>query len=186
MTGGNGTKRAGAKEAIAALAVFGLVVGAGLIAAWYLSFARAGPSPALYASRIGPAGQVIPAGELVFDGVHFTCGRHPTVFNPGFSGYGAAFFGFILLNPGRFALLPLGVKRFAYAHECGHQYVGYSEIDADCYAVKRGQRDGWLDPASLEEVCAFFSRSKGTALHLPGLQRCAAIRLCYRKNSAVH
>ncbi len=177
---GHGTVTAAAK----AIAVFGLICGAGLVSAWYLTFIAAGPSPALYAAHIGPQSRLVRPGELVFDGQHFGCGDHPTVLFPGFPDYGAAFFGFILLNPDRFAELPLSVKRFAYAHECGHQFVGYSETGADCYAVKRGLREGWLDPESLQEVCAFFSRSKGTPFHLPGPQRCAAIRACYRANSS--
>ena len=171
------------KGTIAAVAGMALVAAGGLLSAAYLRFVFAGPTPSLYVAHHGQA-RAVAAGELMFDGEAFTCGRHPTVYNAGFADYGAAFFGFIVLNPDRFTLLPLSVKRFAYAHECGHQYVGYSEPDADCYAVKRGIARGWLDAASLEEICAFFSRSKGTALHLPGPQRCASIRVCYQKQKA--
>jgi hypothetical protein len=166
------------KAAARALAALALICTAFLGFAWFLRFHFAGPSPALYAAR-NASSRVVPAGEVAFDGEHFECGRRATVFNPGFSDYGAAFFGFVIINPDRFARLPLAIKRFAYAHECGHQFVGYSELDADCYAVKSGLAQGWLDRQALEEVCAFFSKSKGTALHLPGPERCAAIRSCY-------
>lgn len=166
---------AGAFGAIASVAAAGLLVSA------YLRFVFAGPTPDLYVAHNAPTARRVTAGDLSFNGVSFTCGRFPTVFNPKFADYGAAFFGFIVLNPDRFGLLPLSVKRFAYAHECGHQYVGYSEAGADCYAVKQGLGTGWLDAASVEEICAFFSRSKGTALHLPGPQRCSAIRACYQR-----
>ncbi len=169
------------KSTIEALAALTAVVAIGLVLAWVLRFSFAGPSPEAYAALTGSAARLIPAGELAFGSENLSCGRYPTVFNPAFSDYGAAFFGFTVLNPDRFRLLPPSMKRFAYAHECGHQYVGYSELGADCYAVKRGLAQGWLDPASLEDVCAFFSKSKGTALHLPGPQRCAAIRVCYRR-----
>jgi hypothetical protein len=170
------------KSAARALAAVGLICAAFFAVAWLLRFHFAGPSPALYAARHPPA-RFVPAGEVAFDGERFECGRRATVFNSGFSDYGAAFFGFVILNPDRFARLPAAMKRFAYAHECGHQFVGYSELDADCYAVKRGLAQGWLGPQALEEVCAFFSKSKGTALHLPGPERCAAIRSCYARQT---
>jgi hypothetical protein len=170
------------KRAARALAAVGLVCAAFIALAFFLRFHFAGPSPALYAARHAPAARYIAAGEVTFDGERFECGRRATVFNSGFSDYGAAFFGFVILNPDRFARLPLAMKRFAYAHECGHQFVGYSELYADCYAVKRGLAQRWLDPQALDDICEFFSKSKGSALHLPGPQRCAAIRACYAKN----
>lgn len=163
-----------------ATAAIGLVICAGLAASWYLRFMFAGPTPAEYAAKAGPATRIVPAGQLSFDGESFVCAGYPALLNAGFPDYGAAYFGFIILNPDRFQTLPISLKRFAYAHECGHQYVGYSEAAADCYAVKSGLARGWLDANSLQEICAFFSKSKGTALHLPGPQRCAAIRACYR------
>jgi hypothetical protein len=170
------------KRSVLTLAAVGLVCAASLAVAWFLRFNFAGPSPELYAAHHAGS-RIAPAGEAVFDGERFECGRRATVYNPAFADYGAAFFGFVILNPDRFAKLPLAVKRFAYAHECGHQYVGYSELNADCYAVKRGLRERWLESQSLEEICAFFSRSKGTALHLPGPRRCEAIRLCHSKQT---
>jgi hypothetical protein len=164
------------------LAAFAAILALGLVFAWYLRFVFAGPTPEAYIARFAPNARVIASGSLMFEGESFRCGAHPTVFHTGFSDYGAAYFGFIVLNPDRFASLPRGVKRFAYAHECGHQYVGYSERDADCYAVKKGIAESWLGEASLEELCTFFSKAKGTALHLAGPQRCAEIRKCYRQH----
>jgi hypothetical protein len=160
------------------IAAMAFVITMGLIASWYLRFVFAGPTPAEYVAN-HPGTKLVPEGQLSFDGEAFVCGRHPAVFVRNFEDYGAALFGFIILNPERFQTLPLAVKRFAYAHECGHQFVGYSETGADCYAVKRGLKDGWLDAGTLEEICAFFSKSKGGAFHLPGPQRCAFIRACY-------
>jgi hypothetical protein len=173
------------RRTITSIAAIAAVAALGLVATWYLRFVFAGPTPEAYISRIGPSARFVRAGELVFEGERFTCGGHPTVLHSSFPDYGAAFFGFIVLNPDRFALLPPSVKRFAYAHECGHQYVGYSELDADCYAVKSGLAHGWLNQTSLEDVCAFFLKAKGTALHLAGPQRCAAIRTCYRERSGM-
>lgn len=155
-----------------------LSCGIGLGAAFVLRLNFAGPTPEEYIARQAST-SLVPAGALEFDGRRFTCGGLPTVLNTGFNDYAAAFFGFLIVNPDRFAKLPVTVQRFAYAHECGHQVVGYSEVDADCYATRLGRKEGWLDAAAMEEVCSFLLKSKGSALHLPGPQRCAAIRRCY-------
>ncbi len=155
------------------------VLAVGLICAWYLRLVFARSTVDAYVARYQASATVFAPGTLSFDGEAFQCAKTPAVLNRAFPDYGAAYFGFIILNPVRFETLPMPVKRFAYAHECGHQYVGYGEAAADCYAVKRGIHQGWLTPAALNEVCDFFSRSKGTAFHLPGPQRCAAIRGCY-------
>jgi len=159
--------------------VFAVLV-AGFVISWYLRLTVAGPTPAEYVA-VKSTATIIEPGKLVVDGETFRCAHYPTVLNPAFPEYGAAYFGFILLNPERFATLPRSLQRFAFAHECGHQYVGYSEVAADCYSVRRGLADKWLDATSLEEICAFFTKSKGTAFHLPGPQRCAAIRACYSR-----
>ena len=127
----------------------------------------------------GAAVSRIPAGELAFDGQTFRCGRFSAVLNPALDDYGAAYFGFILVNPLRFATLPLTLKRFAYGHECGHQYVGYNEGEADCYAIRRGKQEGWLDARALDDICDFISRSKGDAVHAYGARRCAMMRHCF-------
>ena len=167
-------------RALASFLAIGSVLAAGLTLAWYLQFVFAGPSASLYVEKIGPGAKLIPAGQLNFDGESFSCGALPTVLQPGFQDYGAAYFGFIILNPERFSTLPVTLKRFAFSHECGHQFVGYSETAADCYAVGRGLRDGWLGRESLEEICSFFVKSKGSVFHLPGPLRCSAIRECYK------
>lgn len=166
------------------LATFAAILALGLLAAWYLRLLFAGPTPSAYIAHSAPGAYAVPAGALAFDGVSFRCGDYPAVLHPTFSDYGAAFFGFIVLNPDRFASLPLGVKHFAYAHECGHQYVGYSERDADCYAVKKGLSESWLSRTTLDAICAFISKAQGTALHLAGPQRCAEIRRCFERHSS--
>ena len=148
----------------------------------WLQFAYAHPTAEEYLAHLedGKA-KLIPAGTLSYDGQPFECGRFPTVLNAGLDDYGAAYFGFIILNPKRFEQMPLTLKRYAYAHECGHQYVGYDEGEADCYAVRRGRAEGWLDVAAMDEICAFISRSKGDGVHALGTRRCAMMRQCFAR-----
>ena len=116
----------------------------------------------------------------MIDGQRMRCGRRPTVMNPKFDSWGGAYPGFVILNPERIKDLPTPVKLYVYAHECGHQFVGRSEEAADCFAVKRGRRYGWLDQDGLEDICTFISKLKGTWNHPPGPVRCEKMRVCYR------
>jgi hypothetical protein len=145
-----------------------------------LQFAYAHPTVEEYLAHVGDGkAKLVPAGALIYDGAQFECGRFPTVLNASLNDYGAAYFGFILLNPARFEQMPLTLKRYAYAHECGHQYVGYDEGEADCYAVRRGRAEGWLDTKAMDAICAFISRSKGDGVHALGKRRCAMMQQCF-------
>lgn len=161
---------------------FVLLLASGAGAVWLLQQRFAVPTPAEYLAKAGPDATFIPAGALRFEGESFACGRFPTVLNAKLDDYGAAYFGFILLNPARFETLPLILKRYAYAHECGHQYVGYDEGEADCYAVRRGRQEGWLDAGGMDAICDFISRSKGDAVHALGLRRCQMMRRCFARS----
>ena len=172
--------RRGMWPAVCALAFFCLA-GAGAGAVWWLQQRYAVPTAAEYLAKAGPNARFVATGALAFDGETFACGRFPTIFNARLDDYGAAFFGFVLLNPARFPTLPPIVKRYAYAHECGHQYVGYDEGEADCYAIRRGRREGWLDAQGLDAICDFIGRSKGDAAHALGLRRCAMMRQCFAR-----
>lgn len=169
------------QRGISVVLVFAILCGAGLMAAWWLRYTNAGPTTDEYLARLGPAASLVAAGKLTFDGEPFACGRRPTVLAPGFSDYAAAFYGFLIVNPERFAALPLILKRYAYTHECGHQFVGADEDMADCYAIRTGVKQGWLDDAGMDAICAFISKSKGDLRHPPGVRRCQAMRVCYAK-----
>ena len=84
--------------------------------------------------------------------------------------YGAAYPGFLILNPKLLARVSMPVKLWIHAHECGHQFRGPDEETADCFAVQRGRRQGWLTPEGLEEVCKFISPAKGDSMHFSGSQ----------------
>src|SRR5262249_8437993 len=82
--------------------------------------AVAGPTPEEYLARSGAAAKLVPAGELEFDGRKVICGQRPTVLDEKLDDYGAAYPGFLILNPKLIARVSLPVKMWIHAHECGH------------------------------------------------------------------
>jgi hypothetical protein len=141
--------------------------------------ALAGPTPEEYLARAGNAAKLVPAGELELDGHRVICGKRPTVLDEKLDDYGAAYPGFLILNPKLLSKVSLPVKLWIHAHECGHQYRGPDEETADCFAVQRGRRQGWLSLEGLDEVCKFISPAKGDGMHFSGSHRCEAMRHCY-------
>jgi hypothetical protein len=85
----------------------------------------------------------------------------------------------IVINPTRLARQPETVRLFVFYHECGHHHVGASELSADCWAVRRGQRDGWLNKAGLAQICSSFGNSSGTPTHPSATQRCSNLDRCF-------
>jgi hypothetical protein len=162
-----------ARAPLAAAAVLALCL------AMLTGAAAESPTPEEYLTRSGPAAKLVGAGELEFDGRKLLCGRRPTVLDEKLDDYGAAYPGFLILNPKLLAKVSTPVKLWIHAHECGHQYRGPDEETADCFAVQRGRRQGWLSPEGLEEVCKFISPAKGDAMHFAGSHRCEAMRRCY-------
>ena len=156
------------------------VAGLLLLGTGSLAGASAGsPTPEEYLARSGPDAKLVHSGDLEFDGRKLVCGRRPTVLDEKLDDYGAAYPGFLILNPKLMAKVSTPVKLWIHAHECGHQYRGPDEETADCFAVQRGRRQGWLTPEGLEEVCRFISPAKGDAMHFSGSHRCDAMRRCY-------
>jgi len=141
--------------------------------------AAAGPTPEEYVSHVGGDAQIVAAGQLKLDGHKLLCGQRPTVLDNNLDDYGAAYPGFLILNPKLLAKISTPVKMWIHAHECGHQFRGPDEETADCFAVQRGRRQGWLTPEGLEEVCAFIAPAKGDSMHFSGSHRCEAMRQCY-------
>ena len=134
-----------------------------------------------YLKEAGPDAKLVQAGKLKIDGQTMLCGRRPTVIDPNFASWGGAYPGYLILNPNKLDGLATVVKLFIYAHECGHQFIGRDEQAADCFAVKRGRRYGWLDEVGLGEVCAFMERLKGDWDHASGSNRCKKMRICYKQ-----
>lgn len=128
-----------------------------------------------------PKGKVVAAGTLNIAGRRMSCGRTPTLISETFWDYGGAKKGMIILNPTKMNGLSDAVRLYVYAHECGHQVYGPREIRADCYAVERGKREGWLKEEGMEEVCSFITPHPGDWIHPPGPKRCEIMRACYDK-----
>ena len=141
--------------------------------------ASAGPTPEEYAAHVGGDTKIVQPGNLRLDGQRMTCGQRPTVLDNQLDDYGAAYPGFLILNPRLIAKVPTVVKQWIFAHECGHQFRGPDEETADCFAVQRGRRQGWLSSEGLEEICRFISPAKGDSMHFSGSHRCEAMRLCF-------
>jgi hypothetical protein len=140
---------------------------------------QTGPTLEEYLKEAGADAKLINHGELKIDGRAVNCGKRPTVLNPNFDSWGGAFPGFLILNTKKINGLTTAVKLYVYSHECGHQFVGPDESAADCFAMRRGVRWGWLDAQGLEDVCTFISTLKGDAVHPPGPKRCEDMRRCY-------
>lgn len=136
------------------------------------------PTPEEYAAHVGGA-TIVPPGQLQLDGRRVSCGHRPTVLDNTLDDYGAAYPGFLILNPRLMNKVSTAVKMWIHAHECGHQFRGPDEETADCFAVQRGRRQGWLTEQGLDEVCAFISPAKGDSMHFSGSHRCAQMRKCY-------
>ena len=112
-----------------------------------------------------------------------TCGSFPTVLDPNLDDYAAApYRQFIILNMPHVAKVPTAVKLWIFSHECGHKLGGPDENKADCYAVRRGRAEGWLDEQGLEQICSFISAARPDAAHLSGFDRCNLMRQCWRQS----
>jgi hypothetical protein len=133
-------------------------------------------TPEAYIAAHG--GTLAPAGSLEIDGRRMSCGRWPTVLDPDYNDFGGAHSAFIVLNPQLFVGLATPVKLWIFSHECAHQNVGKDEVKADCAAVQRGRREGWLTDAGLEKICEFMRPARQDQQHFNGVQRCELMRKC--------
>jgi len=137
------------------------------------------PTPEEYVNHVGGDATIVPAGTLKLDGHPMVCGQRPTVLDSQLDDYGAAYPGFLILNPKLLAKISTPVKMWIYSHECGHQFRGPDEETADCFAVQRGRRQGWLTGEGVEEICHFISPAKGDGMHFAGSNRCEYMRKCF-------
>jgi hypothetical protein len=138
------------------------------------------PTPEEYIAHVGGDAKLIAPGQLTLDNKRrLSCGQRPTVLDSQLDDFGAAYPGFLILNPRLMAKVSMPVKMWIFSHECGHQFRGPDEETADCFAVQRGRREGWLSTDGLEEVCRFIAPAKGDSMHFSGSNRCEYMRKCY-------
>lgn len=152
------------------------------------SDSRAAPQIEDYVKKAGEGASIVPPGKLKLNGRKAVCGRRPTALNPHFDDYGGAFIttdpGYIILNPKKMKGLSTTIQFYIYSHECGHQMRGESEETADCFAIKRGIRYGWLDKKGMDEICKFMWDHKADFTHDPGPERCKKMRACFQEQKA--
>ena len=118
-------------------------------------------------------------GELLIADRALRCGRMRNVLDPGLPTLGSAPPGVVVLNPYLLNRQPDAVRLFVFHHECGHHYVGASELGAHCWAVNQGLRQGWLNHQAIEQVCQGFGNDPASATHPSGARRCASLRQCF-------
>ena len=141
-------------------------------------------APAVFAPTLAASeDKMIAPGRLRLSGRTMTCGRIPTLLSHTFWDFGGADKEKrrIILNPSKMEGLPKTVRWWIYAHECGHQIYGPGETRADCYAVERGKREGWLDQTGMDEICTFIRPFPADWVHPPGPKRCEVMQACFKK-----
>ncbi|MFA5899999.1 MAG: hypothetical protein WC829_12915 [Hyphomicrobium sp.] len=142
-----------------------------------LTAASSIPSPA-HAEEEWVGRSVTLAGRKV------SCGKADIMIDRTLPSEGGAGDTVLILNPNMLNKQPPTVRLFVFTHECGHITVGDSELDADCYAVDHGVRDGWLNRNGLGEVCDSFEGAPETDTHPSAKRRCANLDRCFAKAMA--
>jgi hypothetical protein len=160
--------------------VCGSVLALGIYSSALAQPLKTDPTPQDYIERNGGGASVVPPGQLELDGHRMSCGDRATVLDPYLNDYAAAPYPqFIILNMPYIARVPTAVKLWIYSHECGHKLGGPDENKADCYAVRRGRAEGWLNEQGLDQVCSFISAARADSAHLVGSDRCNLMRQCW-------
>ena len=118
-------------------------------------------------------------GTLLIAGRSLRCGATRNVLDPRLPNLGLAAPGVVVFNPRQLSRWPDTVRLFVFHHECGHHHVGGNELAADCWAVKEGVRQGWLDRGGLAQVCRSFGDGPATPTHPSGTRRCASLDRCF-------
>lgn len=147
--------------------------------AWVLAV-LATMTPASASLRLQTDGALQIAGRAV------KCGSIRNVLDPDLPNLGTTSRrrNVLTLNPERLERYPSTVALFVFHHECGHHHVGSDELEADCWAVYRGIRDGWLERGHLRSICRSFGNRPETATHPAGDERCASLHQCFAAASA--
>jgi len=152
----------------------------GILLALFLSLVAVNPEEDLAAYD---QGRLVAPGRLVIAGRRLSCGATATLVRD-FEGF-AVSSTVIMLNMQAMKDLPRPVQWLIYYHECGHILYGPSETAADCYAVRRARREGWLNQKALDDVCAVFNIAGHGPLHPDPEARCNQLRQCFAKKGGI-
>jgi hypothetical protein len=129
------------------------------------------------------SGKLVAPGRLVVAGRKLSCGTTSTLVRD-FEGL-AVSSTVIVLNMTAIKELPRQVQWLIYYHECGHILYGPNETSADCYAVRRARREGWLNKQALDDICAAFNIAGHGPMHPDPEDRCNQLRQCFAKKGGV-
>lgn len=130
------------------------------------------------------AGEELVGRSVTLAGRKMSCGKADIMIDRDLPSEGGAGDTILILNPNMLNKQPPTVRLFVFKHECGHLTVGDSELDADCFAVKNGVREGWLDRKGLQQVCDSFEGAPETDSHPSAKRRCVNLDRCFAKASA--
>ena len=133
---------------------------------------------------VANAGEEWVGRSITLAGRKMSCGRADILIDRDLPSEGGAGETVLIFNPKMLNRQPPTVRLFVFKHECGHISVGDSELDADCYAVKHGVQEGWLDRQGLAQVCDSFEGAPETDSHPSAKRRCANLDRCYAKAEA--
>ena len=125
-------------------------------------------------------------GTLEIAGRSVRCGQVRNVLDPRLPNLGISIpaRGMLVINPTLLGRQPETVRLFVFHHECAHHHVGGNELKADCWAIDRGVRDGWLDRGKLHEVCRSFGDAPATPTHPSAATRCRNLEQCFASTVA--
>lgn len=123
-------------------------------------------------------------GTVEIAGRALACGSTRVRLDRSIPSEGAAAPGVLILNPRMLRSQPDSVRLFVFHHECGHLHVGESELKADCWAIDRGVRDGWLDAKGIGDVCRSFDGMPETDTHPSAKRRCRNLDRCFASSIA--
>lgn len=132
-------------------------------------------------TNVAYAGEELVGRSVTLAGRKMSCGKADIMIDRDLPSEGGAGDTVLILNPNMLNKQPPTVRLFVFKHECGHITVGDSELDADCYAVNYGVREGWLDRKGLNEVCDSFEGAPETDTHPSAKRRCTNLDRCFTK-----
>jgi hypothetical protein len=126
------------------------------------------------------AAPVLLGSSPTIGGVGVSCMGVPTWLDDEIGDIAIAVPGAIVLNPALQNWPPV-VQIFVYAHECAHHIraIGSNENAADCWAIKLGRNQGWIDFHGLSIIQAYFQNNRGDWTHLPGQLRIQQMEACF-------
>lgn len=132
------------------------------------------------AANLAQAARVPLGPNPMIGGVRVSCMGVPTWLDGGINDIAIAVLGAIVLSPALGNWPPV-VQVFVYAHECAHHIpaIGSNENAADCWAIKLGRNQGWINFQGLRVIQTYFQNNQGDWTHLPGGMRIQQMQTCF-------